>query len=324
MKYILILLTCLTTQILSAQTYVPVETPAVPKLPYTMVGGVKVFKLVAQPVKTRFCQRPECKKLTTWGYNGSMPGPTIEVVEGDTVRIEFENKLAMPTAVHWHGLEIPNKMDGGGMHTQKLVGPGETFKYEFTLEQHGTFMYHSGHMQALQAGMGQAGFFIVHPKSPTVTVDKDYALFLQIWSIPPHSNLPDTMSMDFNWFTINGKVAPDVPHLKAKVGEKVRVRIANLSMMSHPIHMHGHTFKVVETGAGRNPASAQRKANTISVNAGETMTIEFEASKWPGPWLFHCHFLHHITNDMERSPIPGQPMNMLPGAGMFTIIDVEK
>ena len=184
-------------------------------------------------------------------------------------------------------------------------------------------MYHTGHMQALQAGMGLAGFFIAHPKKPAVKVDKDYALFLQIWSIPPYSNLPDTMSMNFNWFTINGKVAPDVPHLKAKKGELVRVRIANLSMMSHPIHLHGHTFKVVETGAGRNPPGAHRKANTVSVNAGETMTIEFEASKWPGPWLFHCHFLHHIMNDMDKPPVPGMQMKMPSAAGMFTVLDVE-
>lgn len=306
-----------------AVDYVPVNTLGIPTLPYEMQGDTKVFRLTAQKVHTRFCSRPECKPLLTWGYNGSMPGPTIEAVEGDKVKIIFKNELDMPTAVHWHGLELPNAMDGGGMHTQKLVAPGETFVYEFELEQHGTYMYHSGHMQALQAGMGQAGFFIIHPKEPEVVVDKDYAIFLQIWSVPPHSNLPDTMSMNFNWFTMNGKVAPDVPHIKVASGEKVRVRIANLSMMSHPIHIHGHTFKVVETGAGRNPPGAQRKANTISVNAGETMTIEFEASKWKGPWLFHCHFLHHIMNDMDRAPIPGQPMNMLPGAGMFTIVDVE-
>ncbi|MEZ4744317.1 MAG: multicopper oxidase domain-containing protein [Bdellovibrionota bacterium] len=170
---------------------------------------------------------------------------------------------------------------------------------------------------------GANWFFHNPPKKAGCTGRQRLRSLLQIWSIPPHSNLPDTMSMNFNWFTINGKVAPSVPHLQVSSGEKVRVRIANISMMSHPIHMHGHTFKIVETGAGRNPESTHRKANTVSVNAGETMAIEFTASKWKGPWLLHCHFLHHITNDMDRNPIPGQPMDMPPGAGMFTIVDVQ-
>lgn len=308
-----------------ASGYTPVNTLGIPTLPYTMDGEVKVFKLIAEPVKTKFCEVPRvCKTILTWGYNGVMPGPTIEVVEGDRVRIDFTNHLHMPTAVHWHGLELPNPMDGGGQHTQKLVKPGESFRYEFTLEQSGSFLYHSGHMQALQVGMGQGGFFIAHPKDEKHPVDKDYAMMLQIWSVPPHSNTPDHMAMDFNWFTINGKAAPSVPHIKARPGEKIRVRMANLSMMSHPLHLHGHTFKVVETGAGRNPESAHVRANTVSVNAGESMTIEFEASKWPGPWLFHCHFLHHIMNDMDRPPIPGEKMMPMKEAGMFTIVDVEE
>jgi len=304
--------------------YTPVDGLGVSTLPYELDEEIKVFKLTAEFVETRFCDIDEvCKTILTWGYNGSTPGPTIEAVEGDTIRIIFTNKLKMPTAVHWHGIELPNHMDGGGMHTQKLVDPEGTFKYEFTLEQSGTFMYHSGHMQALQAGMGQSGFLIVHPKEDEHPVDHDYTMMLQIWAIPPHENVPDTMSMNFNWFTINAKVGPSVPHLKAQSGEKIRVRIANMSMMSHPIHLHGHTFRIVETGAGRNPEASHILANTVSVNAGETRTIEFEAIKWPGPWLFHCHFLHHIMNDMDRPPIPGEMMKMTKSSGMFTILDVE-
>ena len=206
--------------------------------------------------------------------------------------------------------------------SSNMVKPGEIFNYEFTVEQSGTFMYHSGHMQALQVGMGMGGFFIAHPKEDPDPVDVDVPMMLQIWSLPPYSQIPDTMSMNFNWFTINGKVAPFVPHIKAVSGQKIRVRIANLSMMSHPIHLHGHTFKIVETGAGRNPESAHLKANTLSINAGETRTIEFEASKWPGPWLFHCHFMHHIMNDMDMPPIPGEMSPMMSEEGMFTIVDV--
>lgn len=295
------------------------------KLPWKMEGQTKVFLLKAEKILTTFCDEMtsgKCRPVQSWGYNGSMPGPTIEVIEGDHVRIQFENQLTMPTAVHWHGLELPNSMDGGGMHTQKLVKPGETFNYEFTVEQSGTFMYHSGHMQALQVGMGMGGFFIAHPREDPDPVDIDVPMMLQIWSLPPYSQIPDTMSMNFNWFTINGKVAPFVPHIRAISGQKIRVRIANLSMMSHPIHLHGHTFKVVETGAGRNPDPAHWNANTLSINAGETRTIEFEASKWPGPWLFHCHFMHHIMNDMDMPPIPGDMNPMMAEEGMFTIVDV--
>jgi len=324
MRILLAVLFFCSTLMDGAMAYNPVNGLGMPTLPFTMEGDVKVFKLRAEPVVTRFCSMEKiCKSNLTWGYNGVTPGPVIEAVEGDKIRIEFTNGLQMHTAVHWHGLELPNAMDGGGMHTQRLVQPGETFNYEFTLEQSGTFLYHSGHMQSLQVGMGQAGFFIAHPKKEEHPVDHDYLMMLQIWSIPPHDQIPDTMSMEFNWFTINGKVGPDVPHLRAMSGEKIRVRIANLSMMSHPIHLHGHTFWIVEDGGGRNPESAHTRANTISLSAGESKTVEFHASKHPGPWLFHCHFLHHIMNDMDRPPVPGEKMIMAKEAGMFTVLDVE-
>ncbi|MEZ4744318.1 MAG: multicopper oxidase domain-containing protein [Bdellovibrionota bacterium] len=117
---ILKLLILLTTTCISmtALSYTPVETLGVPKLPYQLVDGVKVFQLTAEEVRTRFCELDSCKTIITWGYNGSMPGPTIEAVEGDHIKIEFKNNLQMPTAVHWHGLELPNGMDGGGAHTQ--------------------------------------------------------------------------------------------------------------------------------------------------------------------------------------------------------------
>ena len=306
----------------SSEVQALVETPGIPKLPYVLDGEVKVFNLVAEEVRTRFNPKVNRGGIITWGYNGSVPGPTIEVFEGDTVRIEFENRLSTPTTVHWHGLHVPNSMDGASMHTQRPVPPGGRFTYEFTLKQHGTFMYHSGHMGALQLGMGLGGFFIVHPKEPQGDeVDKDYALMLQIWSVPPHANLPDTMSMNFNYFTINGKVAPAVEHLRVNLNDRVRIRIANLSMMAHPIHLHGYTFQVTGTDGGPIQKSAQWPASTINISAGETRDIEFVANN-PGDWIFHCHFLHHITNDMDRPPIPGQPMLMVPAQGMFTVLEV--
>lgn len=302
-----------------------VNTLGTPTLPYKVIGGVKVFELVAEPVTKKFVHDQPQGDFLVWGYNGSMPGPTIEVTEGDRVRINFKNKLPVPTTVHWHGIHLPNEMDGAPGVTQKPVPPGGNFVYEFTLKQNGTYMYHSGMMGAMQVGMGLGGFFIVHPKKEQLPkVDKDFAIMLQIWNLPPHGNIPDPMSMMFNYFTMNGLSAPDVPHMVVKKGERVRVRIANLSMMSHPIHLHGFTFWTTGTSGGRIPQTAWWPESTTSVSAGQIRDIEFVAHE-TGDWLFHCHFLHHITNDMDRPMIPGQPM--WTGAhghgGMFTILEVK-
>ena len=181
------------------RSYVPVITPGIPTLKYKMVSGVKVFELTAEPVTVQFpdMMGMQHKPIYTWGYNGSMPGPTIEVVEGDTVRILFKNNLPDPTTVHWHGLHIPINMDGVPDISQKPVPPGGSFVYEFTLEQSGTYFYHSHVMQAKQIGLGLMGFFIVHPKNPTVDqrVDRDYAYFLHMWKIDPDTKLAKKISI---------------------------------------------------------------------------------------------------------------------------------
>src|SRR5262249_12635679 len=141
--------------------YLPVETPDVPKLPWRMEGGVKVYHLVAEPVSTQFVPwRP----VNAWGFNGSVPGPTIEAVEGDHVRIVVENHLPEPMTMHWHGLEVPIPMDGVPGISQKAIQPGGSFVYEYTLHQNGTFFYHT-HM-AMQEMMGLLGLNIIHPKTP--------------------------------------------------------------------------------------------------------------------------------------------------------------
>ncbi len=293
--------------------YVPVVTPGIATLPYTLDGNVKVFNLVAEQVTIEFQDMSDPhgskrRKIHAWGYNGSVIGPTIEVVEGDTVRIHVENKLPEATTVHWHGLHVPIEMDGVTGFSQEPIEPGDTFTYEFTLEQHGTYFYHPHHMGAKQVGMGMSGFFIVHPKTPTPDqiVDRDYAYFLQIWMIHPASTVPDTMEMsDFNYFTMNGVPGPDIVPMEASIGEKVRIRVVNLSMLSHPIHLHGHTFRVTEYGAGFVPPVQQMLANTINISSAEERTFEFTAGPRPGKWLFHCHFMHHVMNDMHRNPIPG-------------------
>jgi FtsP/CotA-like multicopper oxidase with cupredoxin domain len=256
-------------------------------------------------------------------------GPTIEAVEGDRVRILVENKLPDPTTIHWHGLHIPINMDGVAGISQEPIPPGETFTYEFTLNQHGTYFYHPHFMGAKQVGMGMAGFFIIHPKNPTPAqiVDRDFAYFLQIWMIYPGSPQPDILEMsNFNYFTMNGKPAPSIEPMEATIGEKVRIRVANLSMLTHPVHLHGHTYRVTEYGAGFVPPEQQIIANTINLSSAEERTLEFIAGPNPGRWVFHCHFMHHVMNDMHRNPTPGGPSSgghaMHDSGGMHTWIDV--
>lgn len=271
----------------------PVDTPHLPKLPYELKNGVKVFTLVAEPVKREFLPG---KVFDVWGYNGSVPGPTIEVMEGDRVRILFENKLPEATTVHWHGLEVPIKMDGVPAISQPLVYPGENYTYEFKIHQRGTFFYHS-HMP-MQEMMGMIGFFVIHPRVPyQPRVDKDFGLILQEWGILPNNTVPNTLSMEFNWLTMNGKAGPAIMPLIVKLGHRVRIRLVNLGMDQHPIHLHGHQFYMTGTEAGRVPKSAWYPQNTVLVGVAQARDIEFEAT-YPGDWLLHCHLPHHMMNQM--------------------------
>lgn len=313
-----------------------VHTLNVPPLGYEMDGDVKVFRLIAQPVESyltdgrmadesiikewnRFTggmHHNVPKKVKLWGYNGSVPGPTIEAIEGDTIRIIMKNELPEPTSIHWHGLEVPNDQDGAGGLSEPVTPPGGTRIYEFTLHQVGTFMYHTGFNMMKQDGMGLGGFVVIHPKEPKHKIGKDVAIMLQAFAFLPGNELPDLVTMDFNWFTFNGKVAPDIEYITVKQGERVRLRFANLTMHSHPIHVHGYSWKVVGTEGGPIPEAAQWPGSTINVPPGTTRDVEFVA--WnPGLWRLHCHKLHHIVN--AHADIP---MGIMPHGGMFTIVNV--
>lgn len=277
--------------------YTPVITPNGVTLPWKLVEGVKVFHLIAEPVTHEFAPGlvGEC-----WGYNGRTPGPTIEVVEGDRVRIYVTNKLPEPTSVHWHGVLLPNGMDGVSGLNQKPIAPGETFKYEFTLRQHGTHMYHPHFDEMTQMGLGLMGLFIIHPRTPPdPRIDRDFAIMLTEWFIKPGTRRANPGEMtDFNIITFNSKAFPGTEPLVARIGDRVRIRLANLSAMSHhPIHLHGYQFKIVETDGGQIPASAQWPETTALVQVGSTKTIEFDADE-PGDWAMHCHMTHHIMNQM--------------------------
>ncbi len=279
---------------------VPVHVPDVKKLDFKLVNGVKEFHLRSMAVKREFLPG---HFMDIWGYNDSMPGPTIEAYQGDRVRIILHNDLPEPTSLHLHGFELDVSMDGVPGLVQDLVPPGKSFSYELELHQTGTFFYHS-HV-AMQETMGMMGLFIVHPKiAYDPPVDRDFALVYQNFFILPNSTVNDTTIMDWNWHTINGRSGPFTTPLVVKHGERVRVRLINFSpVQHHPIHFHGHTFWLTGTEGGRIPESAWINRNNTLVGVAMAQDFEFIANN-PGDWIFHCHMTHHMMNHMVRQVGP--------------------
>ena len=280
------------------RAYVPVITPDGATLPFTREGGVKVFRLTAAPCRHEVAPG---MVINAWCYNGRTPGPTIEAVEGDRVRILVKNELPEATAVHWHSMILPAGMDGVAGLTQRPIEPGQTFAYEFTLRGHGTFMYHSHADEMVQMGLGAMGFFIVHPRVPEdPPVDRDFAIMLDEWSVPPGAATPDPSVMtDFDLFTFNGRAFPGTAPLLVKKGERVRIRFGNVGQDSHPIHLHGFHFWVTATEGGDIPKSARWPGTTVEVPPGETRDVEFVADA-EGDWPLHCHRRHHAMNPMAH------------------------
>jgi manganese oxidase len=277
--------------------YTPVVVPNGARLPWRVVEGVKVFHLVAEEVEHTFAPGLQAR---CWGYNGRVHGPLIEAVEGDRVRFYVTNRLPAPTTVHWHGLLLPNGMDGVGGLNQRAIPPGETFQYEFTLRQSGTLMYHSHHDEMTQIALGMVGLFIIHPRQPRgPKVDRDFAFMLHEWRVDPGTARPNPNEMtDFNLLTLNGKAFPGTAPMVVRTGQRVRIRLGNLGPMDHhPIHLHGYQFRVTETDGGPVPESAQHRDTTVLVPVGSTRTIEFVADV-PGDWAMHCHMTHHVMNQM--------------------------
>ncbi|MCW7541432.1 copper oxidase [Aquabacterium sp. A7-Y] len=280
----------------TGRPYNPMVTLNGWSLPWRMNNGVKEFHLVAEPVVREFAPG---MKAHLWGYNGSSPGPTIEVVEGDRVRIFVTNRLAEHTTIHWHGLRLPNGMDGVGGLTQPHIQPGKTFVYEFVVRRSGTFKYHPHADEMVQMAMGMYGMFIVHPKDPKfMAVERDYGFILSAFDIEPGSYTPRVAEMtDFNLWTFNSRVFPGIDSMVARLGERVRIRMGNLTMTNHPIHLHGHEFVVTGTDGGWTRESARWNEVTTDVAVGQMRVVEFLADE-PGDWAFHCHKSHHTMNAM--------------------------
>ncbi len=276
--------------------YNPVVTLNGWTLPFRMKNGVKEFHLVAEPVEREFA---EGMTAYLWGYNGQSPGPTIEAVEGDRVRIFVTNKLPEHTTVHWHGLILPSGMDGVGGLSHPGIPPGKTFVYEFELTKSGTFMYHPHADEMVQMAMGMLGMFIVHPKDPAfMPVDRDFCFLLNAFDIDPGSYVPKVMTMtDFNLWCWNSRIFPDIDPLVVSKGDRVRVRVGNLTMTNHPIHMHGYDFEVTGTDGGWVRPEARWPEVTIDIPVGAMRAYEFDAVH-EGDWAIHCHKSHHTMNAM--------------------------
>ena len=283
---------------LPGNDYKPVVIPNGATLPFKIVDSVKVFHLIAEEMDHAFDSGLHAK---CWGFNGRVNGTVIEAVEGERVRIYVTNRLPVATSIHWHGFYLPNGMDGVGGLTQPYIKPGETAKYEWTLRQHGTLMFHSHHDEMTQMGMGMIGMFVVHLRNPATEyrVDRDFVLLLSEWTIEAGTARPNTLKMnDFNILTINGKVFPSTAPLVSKTGDKVRIRLGNLGAVNHhPFHIHGHHFRITATDGGDIPPFAQWPESTVLVGVGQTRNIEFITDA-PGDWAFHCHMTHHTMNQM--------------------------
>ena len=282
----------------SGHHYHPVITPNGWTLPFRMRNNVKEFHLIAEPVVREMSPG---MNANLWGYNGQSPGPTIEVVEGDRVRIYVTNNLPEHTSVHWHGQRLPNGMDGVSGLNQPPIPVGKTFVYEFIARRPGTFMYHPHGDEMVQMAMGMMGSWVTHPKQHHDLidhVDRDFCVILNAYDIEPGAATPKIMTMlGFNLWSWNSRIFPGIDSFNVRTGDKVRVRFGNLTMTNHPIHLHGHEFLVTGTDGGPTPKSTRQYEVSSDIAVGQMRQIEFLADE-PGDWAFHCHKSHHTMNAM--------------------------
>jgi FtsP/CotA-like multicopper oxidase with cupredoxin domain len=246
----------------------------------TLDGDTKVFELTVDPIKHRIDALKE--PIDALGFNGTWPGPRIDVIEGDNVRAIFTNNLAESTGIHFHGQRLPNNMDGVPHVTQDPIQPGASFTYEFTARSIGSHMYHSHHNATDQVGRGLLGAFIVHPKDPAQRVERKYGVTQDMVWISNDS---------LGGFTINGRGFPATAPLVATLGDKILVRFMNEGVMMHPWHLHGMPMHVVARD-GWDLGSASFRCDTLGVNPGERWDVVIDCTE-PGAWAFHCHILPH-------------------------------
>ena len=261
-------------------------------------NGVKIFDIEASIIRWNIL--PDVS-VEAYAYNRQVPGPRLQLTEGDHVRINFRNSLPESTTVHWHGLIVPNEMDGPAKITQPPVAPGGQYTYEFTVGQSGTYFYHSHDHPDRQQGLGLYGALLIAPKDSAADVkaDLEYTIQLQEWLKREWLTYP-AMLMEGglpNYFTINGKSYPETDTVSMKVGQTIKIRfIGTNNNFVHPMHVHGGPFQVVARD-GETLAENQRfLADTVNVGPGQRYDVVWTARR-PGRWLVHCHIPHHTTNN---------------------------
>lgn len=280
-----------------------------------MDGGVKVFELEASAIKWHIL--PDTA-VDAYAFNGQVPGPRLRIREGDRVRIKVTNHLPESTTVHWHGLVLPNAMDGPAKITQDPIAPGGTFVYEYTAQQSGTYFYHTHDHADRQQALGLYGALIIDPKEPSkeVKADLEYVIQLQEWLKREGLTFP-AMLMEGalpNFFTINGKAYPSTETVKMRVGQTIKLRfIGTNNNFIHPMHVHGGPFSVVARDGINLLPSARFEADTVNVAPGQRYDVVWTARE-PGKWLVHCHIPHHTTNNnVEHQG----------GGGLLMVLDVQ-
>jgi FtsP/CotA-like multicopper oxidase with cupredoxin domain len=279
--------------------------------------GVKVFDLETSVIEWNIL--PD-ERVMAYAFNRQVPGPRIRVTEGDRIRINVTNHLPESTTVHWHGLILPNEMDGPAEITQDPIEPGETYTYEFTTQQFGTFFYHTHDHVDRQQALGLYGALIIDPKDPAVDAayGYDHELVVQLQELLERDGYTyPAMPMDGalpNYFTINGKAYPATESLQMKVGEKVRVRfIGSNASFIHPMHIHGGPFEIIAIDGEPVPEGARQLQDTVNVGPGQRYDVIWTARE-PGKWLLHCHIAHHTTNNNVEDE---------GGGGLMLILDVS-
>ncbi|MBC5804853.1 MAG: copper oxidase [Candidatus Eremiobacter antarcticus] len=278
-----------------------------------VVNGVKVFHLTTSVITWHILKN---RTVAAYAYNNQVPGPMIRIRQGDHIKVIVTNDLPEATSVHWHGLIVPNNMDGPPPLTQKAIAPGSSFAYEFTPMQAGTFFYHSHVNADRQEALGLYGAFIIDPIKKSLKYDKEVDIQLGEWTVRGGRSYP-AMPMEGllpNFFTINGKAYPETEPIHLRVGQRLLVRfIGTSSGFEHPMHIHGGPFKIIATDGNPVPDSARLLKDTVLVAPGERYDVIWRARS-KGKWLIHCHINHHTTND-------GEEVN---GAGGLTeVIDVD-
>jgi ZIP family zinc transporter len=251
-------------------------------------GRIKVFHLVER--QAPWSLKPGLTVMANT-YNGVVPGPVLQVRQGDTVVIDYTNDAATPDSIHLHGIhDIPVDMDGVGGISQPLVPTGGHFVYRFVADQPGTFIYHT-HDDEAMLDSGLYGAIVVQPAHP-LPVERnlahDFVEIISSWQIRSGAE---------NHFTLNGKEYPATRQLDVRSGERFRVRWINISGEEfHTMHTHGHYQQIVARDAA--PLDYRDIQDTVLIAPGQRVDVVIHADAKPGTWLVHCHVMDHIEDSM--------------------------